>query len=411
MLQTDKPMQRSVSVYGVNHPDMALIPGGTFRWDRTNIIPRRRPRIASASMPSGSTDTSDQSAVQGVRPRHRPCHERRNCPRSKDYPGALPHMLYAGSLVFSPPTHPVDLSGIGANGGRSWRVPIGVVPMDQKAVSTSSITIRWCMSPMPMRSPMRIGLERTCRPKRNGSSRHAAGWRKPNSPGATIDAGRQASRQHLAGRISASEPVQRWFCTYVACQCVPAERLRPVRHDRQCLGMDQRFLFGRARGGCGESLLHSPFLAGAREQDSYDQCQPQIKIPRKVLKGGSLLCAPILSPLSSGRAPCRAGRIIDQPCRVQVRGPGDEGCVTTAQEARGLNCSSPDRRSTSIFRHPPGRHGGPTSNLAHRSFCLRRRSRMRTSRAPVTAPLRFVEQVDFRYLASCPISRGPRSIA
>ena len=27
----------------------------------------------------------------------------------KDYPGALPHMLQAGSLMFSPPSHPVDL--------------------------------------------------------------------------------------------------------------------------------------------------------------------------------------------------------------------------------------------------------------------------------------------------------------
>src|SRR4051794_13895032 len=30
-------------------------------------------------------------------------------PDPKDYPGALPHMLKAGSLVFNPPTHPVDL--------------------------------------------------------------------------------------------------------------------------------------------------------------------------------------------------------------------------------------------------------------------------------------------------------------
>src|SRR3954466_2823185 len=30
-------------------------------------------------------------------------------PKAEDYPGALPHMLKAGSLVFSPPTHPVDL--------------------------------------------------------------------------------------------------------------------------------------------------------------------------------------------------------------------------------------------------------------------------------------------------------------
>ncbi len=31
---------------------------------------------------------------------------------------------------------------------------------------------------------------------------------------------------------------------------------------------------------------------GAREDQSYDPCQPAIRIPRKVLKGGSHLCAP-----------------------------------------------------------------------------------------------------------------------
>src|SRR3954469_24279622 len=30
-------------------------------------------------------------------------------PDPKDYPGTLPHMLYAGSLVFRPPAGPVDL--------------------------------------------------------------------------------------------------------------------------------------------------------------------------------------------------------------------------------------------------------------------------------------------------------------
>jgi formylglycine-generating enzyme len=31
---------------------------------------------------------------------------------------------------------------------------------------------------------------------------------------------------------------------------------------------------------------------GGREEDSLDSCQPEIRIPRKVLKGGSHLCAP-----------------------------------------------------------------------------------------------------------------------
>jgi len=35
---------------------------------------------------------------------------------------------------------------------------------------------------------------------------------------------------------------------------------------------------------------HDP--RGGREDASYDPCQPNIKIPRKVLKGGSHLCAP-----------------------------------------------------------------------------------------------------------------------
>ena len=30
-------------------------------------------------------------------------------PNANDYPGALPHMLKAGSLVFTPPKHAVDL--------------------------------------------------------------------------------------------------------------------------------------------------------------------------------------------------------------------------------------------------------------------------------------------------------------
>ena len=33
---------------------MIRIPGGTFRWDRTGIMRRRRRRIASRSMASGS---------------------------------------------------------------------------------------------------------------------------------------------------------------------------------------------------------------------------------------------------------------------------------------------------------------------------------------------------------------------
>ena len=42
-------------------------------------------------------------------------------PDARDYPGALPHMLKAGSLVFTPPKHPVDLR----NWSQWWRFKFG----------------------------------------------------------------------------------------------------------------------------------------------------------------------------------------------------------------------------------------------------------------------------------------------
>jgi len=40
------------------------------------------------------------------------------------------------------------------------------------------------------------------------------------------------------------------------------------------------------------TTTESPCCAGDARELSYDPCQPQIRIPRKVLKGGSFLCSP-----------------------------------------------------------------------------------------------------------------------
>jgi hypothetical protein len=50
-------------------------------------------------------------------------------PKPEDYPDALPHMLRAGSLVFSPPPHPVSLADCSQwwayRFGACWRKPYG----------------------------------------------------------------------------------------------------------------------------------------------------------------------------------------------------------------------------------------------------------------------------------------------
>jgi hypothetical protein len=46
-------------------------------------------------------------------------------PDPKDYPGALPHMLYAGSLVFSPPPRVTNLK----DWSQWWSF---MIPVDRK---------------------------------------------------------------------------------------------------------------------------------------------------------------------------------------------------------------------------------------------------------------------------------------
>ena len=58
-------------------------------------------------------------------------------PDPKDYPGALPHMLKAGSLVFTPPRRPVDLRDWSQwwtfTFGATWRRPYGSGSHDRRA--------------------------------------------------------------------------------------------------------------------------------------------------------------------------------------------------------------------------------------------------------------------------------------
>ena len=76
-------------------------------------------------------------------------------PDAKDYPGALPQMLKAGSLVFTPPGHPVDLRDWSQwwtfTFGANWRRPYGPSSIDQGARRPSgrACRLRGRRSPMP----------------------------------------------------------------------------------------------------------------------------------------------------------------------------------------------------------------------------------------------------------------------
>ncbi len=96
-------------------------------------------------------------------------------PDPKDYPGALPHMLKAGSLVFSPPGHPVDLRDWSQwwefRGRADWRRPCGPGssirglddhPVVHVAYRDAGAYAEW--------------VGNALRPNRSGSSPRAAAW-------------------------------------------------------------------------------------------------------------------------------------------------------------------------------------------------------------------------------------------
>jgi hypothetical protein len=139
------------------------------------------------------------------------------------------------------------------------------------------------MRPGPEGTADRSGM-RVCRARRHRRRRIRLGRR--------VHAWRQAHGQHLAGQVSARKREGRRLGAHLACRIVPRQRIRSLRHDRQHLGVDSGLLVlaspGRSLKAC--CAPHNP--RGGPKEESFDPCQPQIRIPRKVLKGGSHLCAP-----------------------------------------------------------------------------------------------------------------------
>ena len=163
------PIRPQDAVSGSPRPDdMVWIPGGTFRVGSDNHYAEEAP-VHSVTVDAfwiDRTPVTNRQFREFVRATGHVTFAE-IAPDPKDYPGALPNMLRAGSLVFTPPKHPIEDMVIGASGGLSSLAPIGGGPTDRAAHSVGSRIIR-----SSRRLQRRLGLRewagKDLRLKRNG---------------------------------------------------------------------------------------------------------------------------------------------------------------------------------------------------------------------------------------------------
>src|ERR1700712_3223228 len=91
-----------------DHAGMILIPGGTFQMGSDKHYPEEAPvhRVKVDAFFIDSTPVTNRQFKEFVKATGHVTFAQIP-PDPKDYPGALPHMHYAGSLVFLPPSRPV----------------------------------------------------------------------------------------------------------------------------------------------------------------------------------------------------------------------------------------------------------------------------------------------------------------
>lgn len=213
-------------------------------------------------------------------------------PDPKDYPGALPHMLFAGSLVFSPPARPVDLRNWSEwwtfLKGADWRHPYGPDsnieglddhPVVHVAYSDALAYAQWAGKELPTEAEWEFAA-------RGGIDGAEYAWGDEFTPGG----------KHLANTWQGKFPSEN-LCTDGFERTSPVKAFPPNGHGLyDMIGnvweWTSDWYATKHKSNPQKSCCIPRNPRGGREEDSYDSCQPQIRIPRKVLKGGSHLCAP-----------------------------------------------------------------------------------------------------------------------
>ena len=271
--------------------EMIWIPGGRFRMGSDHHYPEEAPaheQTVKGFWIDKYEVTNEQFARFVDDTKHVTVAER--APNPEDYPGALPEMLQPASVVFQRPAGRVDLSNHynwwtyvpGAN----WRRPEGPQssiddrarhPVVHIAYEDAEAYAKWTGRELPTEAEWEFAA-------RGGLDSATYAWGEELTPGG----------KHMANTWQGEFPWQNLLADGY-------ERTAPVGQFPPN-GYGLYDMIGNVwewttdwytsrhviKKGCCGSVGPGMEL---REQ-SYDPQMPKIRIPRKVIKGGSFLCSP-----------------------------------------------------------------------------------------------------------------------
>ena len=272
--------------------DMIWIPGGTFRMGSDRHYPEEAPshRVTVDGFWIDATPVTNAQFRKFVEATGYVTWAE-IAPDPKDYPGALPHMLMAGGLVFTPPSGAVDLRDWSQwwrfTFGAFWRRPYGKGshigglddhPVVQIAYKDAEAYAAWAGKELPTEAEWEFAA-------RGGLGDVEFAWGDEFTPGG----------KHMANTWQGEFPHENQRSDGWA-------RTSPVRafppNGYGVYDMIGNVWEWTTDWYSAQHTVDAPKACcvpenprGGPKEQSHDP-RDRIRVPRKVLKGGSHLCAP-----------------------------------------------------------------------------------------------------------------------
>ncbi len=273
-------------------PGMAWIPGGTFQMGSDNFYLEERP-VRTTSVDGFWMDREPVTNRQFTRfvreTGYKTVAERQ--PNAADYPGALPELLVPGSMVFRRTSHAVPLDDYSQwwewTPGASWQRPEGPGsgvskrkrhPVVHVAYEDVQAYCAWAGKILPSEAEWEFAA-------RGGLDGATFAWGDDETP----DGQRMANTWQ--GEFPWQNTVEDGYPGASPVGSYPANGYGLFDMTGNVWEWtDDWYAASHGTEASPCCVPHNP--RGPVQDTSYDPTQPEIAIPRKVVKGGSHLCAP-----------------------------------------------------------------------------------------------------------------------